>query len=900
MKRNDEIQIEADAKLELKLMSLFKDNNLEYKQHESNQKKEKGIDFYCHVYNRDNQSQILFFETQNKGTNTPTKVISSTKHPEQGKISFQLELRHVKQYYNELTEALIFIYTDITTDNSYWYSIQIDASIPEKIINKEKELSEGGAGKNKPTIQIYIPSENLLNQENFEKFIKEIQLSRQLQHHKHNSIFELKADYSFIKNEVRDKEILDKAIYTIDLFEGINVIPTNILSKLYPFSGTQQNSYIWDSNLNTDNEEFYDFMNSIQLINGNLEIKGNKYDEGISEKLDKIIKFFSVNCIEHINWAGKVKKSNFKICVHNLLIAKTCNCERCNYDKLNFIEAKKILEENSGKYSLHEKLRRGYTAYSMGNFTVAVEILQEAYKDAEANKKLIFSTIIKYNLVQLRKIISNSYFVENREQLLESLKNANLEINEAEIKINAPHFFDLYKWIKDANFFENAVWSIDNKLEEIKKMSFNDKYGGFHSNEHHQNLLFSFLRLYYFLEFNLIIYNSFNEYKQLTTKVLEGILALYTIKNPNASRYKKFTLTILKMWMFNVKFEDANHLLKKYNINKIKVSDKNATYLELFSYLENLTNSLDIINEEQNEILLDKTELLINNLTLIISRIKFSENHLNNLICKLFLIIEKLDKRNVIPTSALFQLFSHHREISCDNIKKIIFVLKKHHFQHSSAFSYAIKLYVEKSEIKEVETLIFELLDINDFTESDLLSEDNRIETLGYAITFLEINHRETLKKTIIERLNINFDPSFYQLSAIYDLIDYDKDLLDKFINCIPDLTKKDPALRRHFNQNENYRLGQLINLIYKYNVVFTKEMKRLSTYTFQKDFYDWLMDLDGFDYSKFNHYWILEYQTKFYFKAFKKSKILKKEIRKALKKDYIEGVAKIYFNIYN
>ncbi len=61
MKKNDEIQIAADNKLELKLIDLFKDNGFEYKQHESEQKKEKGIDYYCHVYNRENQNQILFF-----------------------------------------------------------------------------------------------------------------------------------------------------------------------------------------------------------------------------------------------------------------------------------------------------------------------------------------------------------------------------------------------------------------------------------------------------------------------------------------------------------------------------------------------------------------------------------------------------------------------------------------------------------------------------------------------------------------------------------------------------------------------------------------------------------------------------------------------------------------------
>lgn len=898
MKRNDEIQNEADKKLELKLMKLFEENELEYKQHESDQKKEKGIDFYCHVYNRKDQSQILFFETQNKGTNKPVKLITSLSHLEKGKISFQLELRHVKQYYNELTEALIFMYTDITTDISYWYSIQLDTSIPEKIKQKEIEIKKSNK-KSKPTIQIYIPSENIINQENFEAFVKEIKLSREQQNYKHNSIFKVKTNYNFIKNKVEGKHIIDKVIYTIDLFEGINVIPTNIISQLYPFKGTQQKTYIYESSLKTDNEEFYDLMNNIQIVNEKFVLNGDKCDDEISPKLEKIARFFRVNCIEHINWNGENKKENLRICVHKLLVVKRCDCERCNYDRLNFIEAKKLLNNHSDEYNLHEKLRRGYTSYSLGDFTDAVKKFKEVDLEATTNKKSIFSTIAKYNLIQLRKIITNTYSEKNRSGLLELLKDENLELKEADIKLNAPHFYDLYTLIKDDNFFERAFSSIDNKLDEIKKISFNDKYGVLHSNNHYENLLISFLRLYYFLEFNLIIYNSFYEYKQLSTKVLEGICALYTIKNPNASRYKKFTSTILNMWIFDVEYDSAIHLLNKYNIKTIRVENKNEIFSKFYSYIENLNNSVEIVLDENNLILHEKTELIIRSLTLIISRIKFSESQINDLFGQLILVLKKLNERSMIPFGALYQLLSHHKKINNKNIQDLIFLLIEHKAEGTSTFSYSIKHYAENSNPHEIETLIFKIINADNFSEESLFAENNKFESLGYAVSFLDNNTRGTIKNIITHKLKNNFEPGFFHLSAIYDLIDYDKDLLNEFIKCIPDQTKKDPAIRRFFNQNENYRLGQLINLIYKYDLPFSDEMKSLSNFTFQKDYYDWLMDLDGFDYSKLNHYWILEYETKYYYKAFRNSKKLKSEIGKALKKEYIEGVAIAYFKIY-
>lgn len=55
-------------------------------------------------------------------------------------------------------------------------------------------------------------------------------------------------------------------------------------------------------------------------------------------------------------------------------------------------------------------------------------------------------------------------------------------------------------------------------------------------------------------------------------------------------------------------------------------------------------------------------------------------------------------------------------------------------------------------------------------------------------------------------------------------------------------------------------------------------------------------MDIDNYDYSKFDPYWILEYKTIYYFNQFKKSQKLKEELYKCLGENYIEGVAKIYF----
>lgn len=213
-KRADEIQGEADHKLELKLVELFRNNGLEYKQHSSDQKKDKGIDYYCHVYDRTDHSQKIFFQLQNKGTDKKAKRVRKSNLE---KISFQLELRHIRQYYSEVTEPVLVVLYEIPTDTAYWYAIQLDEDIFERYQSADTR-----------TLQIYIPCSNTIEQANFGRLLKDIEHSGEVQRVKKNSAHTTEADYSFIKKQTEGLTIIDQAMYTLDLFEDMSVLPRNV------------------------------------------------------------------------------------------------------------------------------------------------------------------------------------------------------------------------------------------------------------------------------------------------------------------------------------------------------------------------------------------------------------------------------------------------------------------------------------------------------------------------------------------------------------------------------------------------------------------------------------------------------------------------------------------------
>ena len=88
------------------------------------------------------------------------------------------------------------------------------------------------------------------------------------------------------------------------------------------------------------------------------------------------------------------------------------------------------------------------------------------------------------------------------------------------------------------------------------------------------------------------------------------------------------------------------------------------------------------------------------------------------------------------------------------------------------------------------------------------------------------------------------------------------------------------------------------MSVVFKYNLKIDEKIKTQIDKVFHKerDYFEWLMDIDNYDYTKFNSYWILKSRTKYFTERFKKSTKLKTEIEKSLKVNYIDGVAKMYF----
>ena len=885
---NNHIEKDANGIITKKLRGLFLSKNFELGENKTDSSQDWGTDFYIEVFNKEkgNKREMLFL-LQCKGISRKPKILK-----DENSFSFTMKLRHANYFFHELSEPLVFMVCDVT-EVVYWYAVQLDAKLKNKIIEQ--------ASSKKKTLQVKIPAENILNEDNFEKFLEDLYESKKAQLHKKREHLNSKASYDAVNKSFERLNVVEGILKVLEMFEGINVFPTSMINKIKIFTG--ESGSLYSETLSTDSEIFYDFIDNIEIRDQLFYLKNDNVDYAnlpdFQDKIRHILNFFKVNWITHIAWRGKSKKTSNRICVHNLFISKRCDCERCSYNRLNFPKVIELLNTEDESISSEYRLRRSYTYYLLSDFEKSFSELKKIISNVSVSKTPGIYIVAKYNLLQLKNLIKWGYFKDTRHEILRELEEETFALDE----ILLPNYFlDIFKRISENEFVNNAVWDIDSKLYEIQKNWRSDQFGGSSNNSHARNLIVEFLRAYNFVEYNHLIYNEYREFEVLVNKTLEGIFALYTINNPSSSKYAHFGYTIIDMWLFHAEPKHIKYLLSKYRLKSLNVEFSDIEFDRLNEYIINLINSAPIIIQNfknENFTHNDKIKKIIQNFLLIIGVANLPNNEKNILLNRYLLLIETINEWHFTSFEYLEVFLNYESDVNLENLEKIISILISHDHYNHDVFTTTIDIYTQKFEdTLQLETSLKKLLKIEKFIANDFC-ERNKFSDLIFIINRLTKATKESIKSAILTKLNEKFESNLFYTFSIYDVLDFDESLMKKYFDLTPDISTRQTGSELLTGRKElkNYHLDKGINLMFHFDKEFTTEIRALSSRAIDKEYYDWIMNIDDYDYSNFNSYWILHYQTESHFKAYRKSKKLKKEIINSLKKKYIEGVATILIN---
>jgi hypothetical protein len=158
---------------------------------------------------------------------------------------------------------------------------------------------------------------------------------------------------------------------------------------------------------------------------------------------------------------------------------------------------------------------------------------------------------------------------------------------------------------------------------------------------------------------------------------------------------------------------------------------------------------------------------------------------------------------------------------------------------------------------------------------------------------------KNKISNIFIQKLQEQFDFNLFYSATLFDVIPFDKNLFSTAIvsSCPKESHLTYKGVFFGIKENRYRNVDKILNLCFKLNLATNTDnfqpIKALDKY------YEWLVDMDNFDYEHFDHKWIRAYATKYYYKKFYDCKLIKKKLNEIIKEKFEEQIERDYINIY-
>lgn len=891
------IQKEAQEDGNLLLANVFNSirkfyPELSYSSRPEEDQNDKGIDFQYELINKVKGETFDLIKIQNKGTNEALEPLRTTEN--KGLISFQLSVKHARYYRRQLPLVMIFTVCDIPSQKVYWHPIQLDDTIDQRAYEAEQKGTD--------SIQIYIDPERQLKVDTFRLFSGDVEKSYREQNSRFlefrdNPITDLATELQFDPS----KTLLDQLYHLIEkLYEDIRFVPIHLLIRNYPFKkATTYIPHYSRFSVSTDNEELMDLLESIQIKDDNtLEFKNLDLVSTVDNYEDKATTILKKLTQNQIYWivSEKNRKSIFIRCVSNF----SCLCINCQLSRLDILKTITGLDVDPD--DLQESMKYAYTHYQLGSFIKAAKLFQTIAIRAKKEEKHIVYIITQFNLVKLGRFISNNYWETEPVNLGKDLLNIDLD----KVKHLYGHIENpkLFTWIKEQKFINEAQNEIQSLAGKIRDDYQRHLRGDWSSNNNIDELISAYGQLSSFINGNFIVYDKFSEYAILTEAFTEALFASYSTRETQGKTLENFNDWIIQILIFEGNYTIIRKYFNKYLLKSIRYQS----------------------NKEDDGLLLLLKNLLLNNHLVTPAFEKYAEeetrffrNKYQNIFCNtlvLAAILDFTDFETEQICNYLISCLSHGELYTRDCYQQLnFFISLKSKQLCSETIKSLLILSIEKVYLQDEER--FEILTealskkggyISLCTEQErqllaLAFETDNEVNFDIAVNFYPIAEEQfktQIKNKMISNLELKYSPYNYYVASILDILPISTAFFQSFIVAAqprPDQL----TMRKIFHGEDDNRfrlLDMLLNLCFKYqiNLLDVTELK----FKGFSDYYDWLLDMQEFNYNKFKVKWLSLYTTKFYFIEFRKHPVIKNKLAEHLKSNRDPQMERIFYDLYS
>lgn len=670
------------------------------------------------------------------------------------------------------------------------------------------------------------------------------------------------------------------------------------------------------------------------IIKDELEKKEDIIDH--IEEYKEVLSSFVYNRLYYANSILDKKEFNLP----NLTFENQCDCIHCNYYDLNFNAVFTKLKANNkqGKQlNFDDRYKTAYINYKVGNFSQSYKHLKQIEKESikEGGEKSTISIFLsRYNITKLYIFFSRGYRREDRNKILKEIEKIELDKTLQDNDIYAEVLEQLL-WIKENKFINSTSREIDDSLFKIRE-SYNRKYN---VQDSVLPIIHKTIEAYWFIKFNNLFYDKFDDFEVLIEKVLDGYLASYSVKNNYYENHRISGHPIVNNLHFNdFWIELATHYCKsdkliklfdRYSLKELSIGHPNSS-----DFLTRVKNFLDSGKELSKHIkennkhsygfFEDLYNRLFNNLMIILAKADIEDPFDNfqlhrefkkllpNIIAfveqglpyikrfeGLIVLLDYEHKGTYCETAQLEKiaeilLFNKSRDSSRYDIQQAISNTLYSIYRNSerNGLNYKVKNKYLLNYIKHVSS-----------SSNEKVKSYKLVSLINYWWHLLDSVHQNYIKEAVIKFLDEDFNFEVYNDAAVNNIIHYNHhNYFQKAIDYLQNskctgeynVANDEKAM---MIENGDIALLDFIDLVYTIDEVNLND-PRIQSFARISEYYNWLLNLDNYDYSKFKLEWLLIHPYGKYFDKFKEVDKLKSKIKKELKKEYNPTIAKWYFEL--
>jgi hypothetical protein len=716
------------------------------------------------------------------------------------------------------------------------------------------------------------------------------------------------SDYSDFIQIDRNKPIFEQLIEFISKIQKeTKFVPLHLLTNHYPFKkNIHAHTYHSIFTLNTDNEELINIFKSFEVTDDNsiniLDI--NSFDNilNIKEKLKQLLIFLTRNLIFNIQESRGRETINTR---YN--DKKNCTCPKCNFNKLKFEDTFQSLK-NYDIENIGDRLELSYVHYKIGNYLTAVENLKIVYEKAINSNLYTTAFIAKHNLRRLTNFVRNNYWGAHEQKgLIQELRA--IDLQESSRDLTSVENIKLIEWIRDNRFYTESRDKIQTTVSKILDHYHSYIYGGWSSNSNVWNLINEFAQIVGFLNLDYIVYDKFREFNDLCNNFFEGIFASHAIIGNNNSRLETFDDWIMTQLLVYGEADRINKLYRRYKLKTIvyeKTSVNGDSFIELTDNFFTCNSSLKVAFskncEQSNKSFWEYYNKIFCNLITLNSICNFSADYYNSFSEKL---LNYLDSEEYLQSSSINHIITLLDRVgihlSDDNLKRFFHLAIKNTKYHEEVFFESLAdISIKRNKRYKINDSQYAEI-INMAFENCVKCQSRHSKTIIVPIYNLiqNDNFRNELNILIRKNLAEKFSFDFFYLATLFNIIELNETFLDQGLDEYnPTKNESSPKyLLPAKEENRHQRLNKTLNICFKFDIPTNNgkffKFKGLDPY------YDWLLDMDNFDYNLFEPSWISEYPTKYYYRKIGTNKKSEEALVHYLRNNLDDKVERVFTNIF-